>query len=329
MPALNKTRSMTWTLNNYTPEDIEHIKNGPFKFVVFQQEVGASGTPHLQGYCQMGNPTGFNTWRKLVSPRAHFEASKGSPRENYDYCTKEASRAPGTEFFTRGDIPSPGHRSDIEGMVALAKDPNKRMRDLVDANGEAFLKYYKGLDRIRSIFSKPRDFPTRVYWLYGSTGTGKSRLAQQLAPDAYWKPNDKWFDGYDPNEHEDIIIDDFRASFAPFNFILRLFDCYPMFVEIKGGTVNFRPRRIFVTTSKHPNQTWLAAGEEKLDQLLRRLEVIVEFLPGGIKRFEKGSAIDLEGSGIVAPVDHVIGGDSTEEEEDLDFLHELDGIEFI
>ena len=32
---------MTWTLNNPTEEEIEHIKNGPFKFIVFQQEVGA------------------------------------------------------------------------------------------------------------------------------------------------------------------------------------------------------------------------------------------------------------------------------------------------
>lgn len=327
MPALNKTRSMTWTLNNYTDDDIEHIKNGPFKFIVFQREIGATGTHHLQGFCQMGNPTGFNTWRKLVSPRAHFEASKGSARDNYEYCTKEETRAPGTEFFTRGDIPSPGTRSDIEGLVAMAKDPTKRQRDLIDANGEVFLKYFKGFDRIRAATALPRDFPTDVFWFYGGTGTGKSRLAHQIAPDAYWKPNDKWFDGYDPHEHEDVIIDDFRASFAPFSFVLRLFDRYPMSVEVKGGTVNFRARRIYVTTSKHPSETWLAPGEEKLDQLLRRLKVVVEFLPGGLKRFEKGSAADIEGAGVMDPLVGPVGGDQAQEEETLDdFLHELDTI---
>jgi len=317
---------MTWTLNNFTDDDINHLKNGPFKFIVFQQEISASGTPHLQGYCQMGGPIGFNSWRKLISPRAHLEATKGSARDNYEYCTKVETRSPGTEPYTRGDIPSPGTRSDIEGLVAMAKDPTKRQRDLIDANGEVFLKHFKGFDRIRAVTALPRDFATDVYWFYGGTGTGKSRLALELAPDAYWKPNDKWFDGYDPYAHDDVIIDDFRASFAPFSFVLRLFDRYPMSVEIKGGTTNFRARRIFVTTSKHPSETWLAPGEEKLDQLYRRLKVIVEFLPGGLKRFDKGSAADLEGSGILSPVAPLGGGDQAEEEEELDFLHELDNL---
>ena len=308
MPALNKTRSMTWTLNNPTEEEIEHIKNGPFKFCVFQEEIGAAGTPHLQGYCQMGNPTGFNTWRKLVSPRAHFEASKGSPRQNYEYCTKVETRKAGGVSFQRGEIPNPGQRTDIDGLVALAKDPTKRMRDLVDANGEGFVKLYKGLTVVRSIFSQPRKFQTDVFWLYGSTGTGKSRFAWDVAPDAYSKPGGtNWWDGYDPIEHRDVIIDDFRANLAPFSEILRLFDRYSMQVPFKGGYVNFRPSRIYVTTSKHPSQTWIDCGTEAMDQLLRRLKVVVEFLPGGLKRFDKGSVADFEGPGpvpLVDPADH-------------------------
>lgn len=353
MPALNRTRSMTWTLNNYTIEEIDHIKNGPFKFCVFQQEIGANGTPHLQGYCQMGNPTGFNTWKNLI-PRAHFEASKGTARENYDYCTKEETRAPGTEPWVRGDVPQPGHRSDIDGMVAMAKDPDKRMRDIVDSNGEGFVKFYKGLAVVRSIFSEPRSFQTEVLWFFGSTGTGKSKLAYELSPNAYWKPGGaNWWDGYDPIEHDTVIIDDFRSNIATFSEILRWFDRYPMQVPFKGGYVNFRPRRIYVTTSKHPDQTWVDRGEEALGQLLRRLKVIVEFLPGGFKRFVKGVPADIEGVGIVeavepigvqnraapAPqVDHFNGPSQDPwvrsewdggglELEDIDFLNELDNVE--
>ena len=304
MPGLNKTRSMTWTLNNPTQEEIEHIQNGPFKFCVFQEEVGAAGTTHLQGYCQMGNPTAFTTWRKLVSPRAHFEASKGTPRQNFEYCTKVETRKVGGVQFQRGDIPQPGQRTDIEGLVSLAKDPTKRMRDLVDSNGEGFVKLYKGLTVVRSIFSEPRKFQTDVFWLYGGTGTGKSRFAWEVAPEAYSKPGGtNWWDGYDPIEHTDVIIDDFRANMASFSEILRLFDRYPMQVPFKGGYVNFRPRRIYVTTSRSPSETWLTTGEEALDQLFRRLKVVVEFLPGGLKRFVKGSVADLEGPRPVPIVD--------------------------
>lgn len=317
MPALNKTRSMTWTLNNYIQEEIDHIKNGPFKFCVFQEEVGANGTPHLQGYCQMGNPTGFNTWRKLVSPRAHFEASRGSPRQNYEYCTKEQTRAVGTEFFQRGEVPKPGQRTDIEGLVLLAKEPTTSMRDLVESNPEGFIRYHRGLSYVRSIFSLPRNFQTDVYWLFGSTGTGKSKFAWEMAPGAYSKPGGtNWWDGYDPVEHTDIIIDDFRANLAPFSEILRLFDRYSMQVPFKGGYVNFRPRRIYVTTSKPPTETWLTFGEEDLGQLLRRLKVIVEFLPGGLKRFDKGSVADFEGAGhvpLIDPAGHIGASATTPE----------------
>ena len=326
MPALNKTRSMTWTLNNPTEEEIEHIKNGPFKFIVFQQEVGAGGTPHLQGYCQMANPTGFNTWRNLVSSRAHFEASKGTPRQNYEYCTKEETRPIGGLQFSRGDIPKPGQRTDVEGLVLLAKDPSKRMRDLVDANGEGFVKLYKGLTMVRSIFSAPRKFQTDVYWLFGTTGTGKSRFAWEVAPDAYSKPGGtNWWDGYDPIEHTDIIVDDFRANMASFSEILRLFDRYPMQVPFKGGYVNFRPMRIFITTSRPPTETWLTTGEEAMEQLLRRLKVIVEFLPGGLKRFVKGSCADFECLGTVSVVDPAARGGAPAQNAQVDIEPSTDG----
>lgn len=330
MPSINRMRAVTWTLNNYTEEEILHINNGPFKFLVYQKETGANGTPHLQGYAQANYAVAFTQWKKLISPRAHLAQPKGSPRENYDYCTKEDTRDAGAIPFVIGDVPQPGQRTDLEGLVAMAKDPNKRMRDIVDANPEVYLKYHKGIDKIRTIFTAPRDFPTEVYWLYGTTGTGKSRYANGVAPGAYWKPGgNNWWDGYDPAEHEDIIIDDFRSNLAPFSEILRLFDRYPMSVPFKGGYSNFRPKRIFVTTSRPPETTWLTTGEEALGQLLRRLKVVVEFLPGGIKRFDKGVAADLADTTIMDPALHpVIHIDPQEEEGSGPELDPLDDINY-
>lgn len=329
MPSAQRLRSVAWTLNNYTAEEEQHIKNGPFKFCVFQRETGAEGTPHLQGYCQTDGSTPFNTWKKLLSPRAHIEAPLGSPRQNYDYCTKEDTRDQGTEPFVKGTIPTPGERTDIDGLAKLAMDPKKRMRDLVEANPEAFCKFHKGLAAIRTIYSEPRDFPTEVYWFYGSTGTGKSKLANDLAPNAYWKPGgDNWWDGYDPAEHEDVIIDDFRSNLCPFSQLLRLFDRYRLSVPFKGGYTNFRARRIFVTTSKHPNETWLTLGEEALDQLLRRLKVIAEFLPGGIKRFDKGLPADIPDNAVVDPAHVFDRDDQAQEALDAAIRHELDTHDF-
>jgi hypothetical protein len=62
-----------------------------------------------------------------------------------------------------------------------------------------------------------------------------------------------------------------------------------------------------------------------MDQLLRRLKVVVEFLPGGIRRFDKGGPGDLEGSGIVEPA-LARRRLRTSEEEALERVQDVDGL---
>jgi hypothetical protein len=74
---------------------------------------------------------------------------------------------------------------------------------------EVFVRYHRGLQTLSTVLSKTRNFKTEVFWFYGPTGTGKSRRANDLAPDAYWKPAaNKWWNGYEGQD--DVIIDDYR-----------------------------------------------------------------------------------------------------------------------
>lgn len=108
------------------------------------------------------------------------------------------------------------------------------------------------------------------------TGTGKSRKAFEQYPQAYYKmPTTKWWDGYD--RHEVVVVDDYRTNMCTFGELLRLFDRYPLLVELKGGTVNFLAKTIVITTPKSPRETWEGRCEEDLQQLLRRIEHVVHF----------------------------------------------------
>jgi hypothetical protein len=76
-----------FTLNNYTEEDITAILDvfsSKVLSFIFQEEVGESGTPHLQGYCEFKNkcrPMG------LISKAIHWEKTRNI-EASIQYCQK-------------------------------------------------------------------------------------------------------------------------------------------------------------------------------------------------------------------------------------------------
>jgi len=278
MPT-NPTQVQTWcfTLNNYTPEELNHVRerfaNADVKYACFQREVGEEGTPHLQGYVYWDKRRSLAFCRKEISGRCHFEQAKGTPAKNREYCSKEG----GFDFFESGLIErlGPGKRTDLYD-VADAVTAKRSIASIAAEFPVEYIKYSRGIQALTAVLQPKRSEKTVVYWYYGATGTGKTRHATELAPDAYTKMGgNKWWDGYDA--HEDVIIDDYRRDLCTFSELLRLFDRYSHRVEIKGGSVEFVAKRLFVTTPKGPAETWEGRTEEDLAQLLRRVDHIVHF----------------------------------------------------
>lgn len=86
----------------------------------------------------------------------------------------------------------------------------------------------------------------------GPTGTGKSRYCMEKYPDAFWKPNSKWWDGYQGNET--VVIDEFYG-WLPWAFFLTLLDRYPCTLETKGGHHQMVSKRIVICSNQDP-QLW-------------------------------------------------------------------------
>lgn len=182
----------------------------------------------------------------------------------------------GTGSYESGVVPKQGSRSDITGLAEMAADPSKGLGEVMQSAPDLYLKYFRGVSAIRSLVTGRRDFKTEVYWLYGPTGTGKSRFANAAAPSAYWKPGgNKWWCQYEAQE--DVIIDDYRRDLCTFSELLRMFDRYPYLVEGKGVTMQFMAKRIFITTPKTLEDTWEGRTEEDINQLNRRVEFIIRF----------------------------------------------------
>lgn len=264
-------KNYVFTINNYTPADVE--KMGTFftqycGYLCFGLECGESGTPHIQGYLQLKDKARLTFLKKALHPTAHFEVARGTPAEASDYCKKEHRF---TEFGIMSTI---GARRDLSELCD-AVVAGTRPLELAKTDPEHYVRYHKGLHALANSLVQPRNFKTKVFWLFGPTGSGKSKWVEQTSPNAYWKdPCSKWWCGYDG---EDVVIDDYRRDFCTFAALLRLLDRYPLTVEVKGGSTQFRSKRLYITTPKHPKETWEGRTEEDLAQLLRRIDEILVF----------------------------------------------------
>lgn len=74
-----QSKNFCFTLNNYTTEEHEAIKQwfvSSSIYSIIGEEVGEEGTRHLQGYCSLKAKTRFPSIKIHLSPRAHIEYAR-------------------------------------------------------------------------------------------------------------------------------------------------------------------------------------------------------------------------------------------------------------
>lgn len=90
-PSISPALYWCFTLNNYTEEELIAIKSTPCSKVpilVFQKEVGESGTPHIQGALKFSKKSRPSVLK--LSIRIHWEKMKAKDkRDGFNYCLKD------------------------------------------------------------------------------------------------------------------------------------------------------------------------------------------------------------------------------------------------
>lgn len=276
-------RRYCFTVNNYTDEEYRNLiarfgaagapGGAGIRYLVVGKEVGASGTPHLQGYVEFEKRVRLSSAKKLLGvSRGHLERALGTGRQASEYCKKDDDYV---EFGTL--LPGQGHRSDLLRVYEIAESTHDPLAVLRECPG-SFIKYWRGIEHVMELTSPPRDFRTQVVYVWGRPGSGKSRFVQEESLRlcngrvAWLSDNSlRWFDGFFSGA-KGVVLDDFAGE-PRIEFLLRLFDRYPLRVPIKGGFLNWAPRIVWVT-SNYPIEHWYGDQDQHFIALMRRIDDI-------------------------------------------------------
>lgn len=275
-----------FTKNNFTEEYYESLRitlSANCKYAIVGRETGASGTAHLQGYVIFSRRCTFKTCVDRYLPNCHVEVAAGSPDANRRYCSKDR------DFWEYGSCPAAtgyrtggGHGVSKRNREEIARDfaesVGRHRPGLVEfADRDPGTFYFSGSTLLRNwqLLRPACDRPDiRVRWFWGAPGVGKSRKAHEELPEAYIKePRTKWWNNY--LFETDVIIDDFGPQGIDINHLLRWFDRYKCYVEIKGGMCALTANNFIITSNFHPSKVFSFGGEEhvQLPALLRRISI--------------------------------------------------------
>ena len=265
-----------FTWNNYSADDKDHLASlfeslDELVYLVYGEEVGENGTPHLQGFLSFSSRKTLATLKSLVSTSPHFEVARGTPQQASDYCKKDGAF---TEF---GELPAGrGHRSDLTLLSERIRGGASAEEVETEFPGQ-FLRYRSNI--LASIREKrpPRTWETQVIVLWGRAGAGKTRtIFDYHELSSIWvHGSGKWFDGYDGQPV--ALFDDYTGSEFKLGFLLKLLDRYPMRVEVKGGFVQWVPKKIYFTSNKDPKDWYPNVSDEHRAALFRRFTQVQHF----------------------------------------------------
>lgn len=243
-----RVRSWCFTHNNYTADDEQRYQGLDAEHVVYGREVGENGTPHLQGFIRFRNPRLGRAVARLL-PGCHLSVARNL-EASIRYCRKDG------DVFERGTtvIPEAARAAGAAGQVERWRGAYLAAQEgrFEDIPYDIRFKHDTVIQRLR-LKRLSDECPDSIavldnQWIWGPSGTGKSVLAREENPNAYFKMRNKWWDGY--QYEPEVILDDIDPSMEAWitAFLKDWADHHKFRCEIKNASAVIRPRRLIVTS---------------------------------------------------------------------------------
>lgn len=306
----SNTQARRWcfTWNNYPTNYKDYLPNLKYSYIIAGEEIGKTGTPHIQGYVEFKSPKRLGTLVKAVNG-VHWIKCRGSAEQNKNYCHKgeqsheefESLGVKGPNYgknaivYEDGDPGKQGNRSDLDA-IKTEIDNGMSMLSIAQDNFGDYVRYHKGFEKYRYLVNaeaakKIRDVNVEYWW--GDTGTGKTYTAFTENPDAFMISEGVtgfWWTGYEGQKT--IIMDEFRGN-VPACQLLRILDIYPVQLSVHGGYVWCAATKIIITSNVDFEELYKNVDQRTKEALRRRIK--------NIRFFKKCDATEVTEGNSVLP----------------------------
>lgn len=279
MTTPSRHRAYTFTLNNWVEAEDAAIKAMPHKYMVYGQEIGANGTPHLQGYFVFPHPISFHSALAKFPSRTHLEVAHGTSAQNDKYCEKE-----GRVIYKSGTPPDSGKRNDLHRFIDDVDSGIRKRKDLRRAHPLVMAKYpryakeflqdtkpppptfslvlYPWQSELITILQQPPSDREIIFVVDPEGKAGKSTFCRYLRSTMpgvqLMKPttSENMSFMFDDEETRILLVDVPRetGSILPYDFLESVKDCYVVSGKYESVAKENEPVHIIVFMNTEPNR---------------------------------------------------------------------------
>ncbi|WP_458407197.1 replication protein [Anaerotignum sp.] len=302
----NNKQSKYWLLTINNPDHhsiteesiIETLNLFQLEYWCYGKEISETGTPHFHIFMVLKTSSRFSTIKRRF-PTAHIEDSKGMPAENRNYVSKEGEKwkEKREKTFIEGSfkewgILPEGREKKPSKMVQLLEDIKEGLstQEIIEAM-PAFAFKVRDIDILRETYLAEKyqteEREVSITYLYGATGTGKTRSIYDKHPAAEicritnYSKNGVRFDAY--HGHDVLVFEEFNSQ-IPIEEMLNILDRYALMLPARYSdrvacfttvyiTSNIPLEKQYVSVQCDRPETWKA--------LLRRINHVFEYLEDG------------------------------------------------
>ena len=296
-------QSRKWLLTINNPDDYEldhnavkntlHLFNPDYFCLV--DEIATTGTKHMHIFIYSKSPIRFSTLKNRF-PVAHIDKANGSVTENRDYLRKEGKWQGSDKEQTNlidtfeevGDVPKPVDENSPD-MSALIEEIENGLDtyEIIKLHPKYAFRI-KEIDTLRqtvlSNMFREKKRQVTVYYVYGKSGTGKTRGIYQKhrAPDicritAYRRSIGINFDSY---HGQSVLVFEEFASQIPIEDMLNYLDIYPLMLPARFNDKVACYDTVYITSNISLGEQYSEVQHYKPETwkaFLRRINFLVEY----------------------------------------------------